>query len=94
MLICSSTSSLTSSISVCVISLSSSSSIRPTSNAELFNASTAGGSGDVHWVPSQHDYAINLFDIMGETRATSLHYEVNQLKLQNRYLKEELATLI
>jgi hypothetical protein len=44
--------------------------------------------------PPNCDYAINLFDIMGETRATSLHYEVNQLKVQNKHLKDELAALL
>ncbi|KND02151.1 uncharacterized protein SPPG_09046 [Spizellomyces punctatus DAOM BR117] len=36
----------------------------------------------------------NLFDVMNEVRATSLHYELNQLRLHNKRLREELDSII
>ncbi|KAJ3205189.1 blue light receptor [Dinochytrium kinnereticum] len=39
------------------------------------------------------DFSFNLFDVMNETRATSLHYELNQLRILNKRLREELQTL-
>ncbi|KAJ3278600.1 blue light receptor [Borealophlyctis nickersoniae] len=36
----------------------------------------------------------NLFDVMGEVRVTSLHYELNQLRIQNKRLREELDSLV
>ncbi|TPX38215.1 hypothetical protein SmJEL517_g00414 [Synchytrium microbalum] len=36
----------------------------------------------------------NLFDIMAPTRATSLHYELNQLKAQNKRLREEVDNIV
>ncbi|TPX53580.1 hypothetical protein SeMB42_g00671 [Synchytrium endobioticum] len=36
----------------------------------------------------------NLFDIMAPTRATSLHYELNQLKAQNKRLREEIDFMV
>ena len=39
------------------------------------------------------DYSVNLCDIMQETRATSLHYELNRLRLQNAKLAEEIQFL-
>ncbi|KAJ3050641.1 blue light receptor [Rhizophlyctis rosea] len=35
----------------------------------------------------------NLFDVMGEVRVTSLHYELNQLRIHNKRLRGELETL-
>jgi hypothetical protein len=40
------------------------------------------------------DFSVNLFDIMRETRATSLHYELNQLRMQNKRLREELESMV
>jgi hypothetical protein len=42
---------------------------------------------------SDIDFDTNLFEIMNETRSTSLHYELNQLRLQNLKLSEELDFL-
>ncbi|KAJ1568013.1 blue light receptor, partial [Cladochytrium tenue] len=39
------------------------------------------------------DFAINVFDVMTETRTTSLHYELNQLRVQNKRLRDEIAAV-
>ncbi|KAJ3411755.1 blue light receptor [Chytridiales sp. JEL 0842] len=39
------------------------------------------------------DFSVNMFDIMRETRATSLHYELNQLRMKNKRLREELESM-
>ncbi|KAJ3102517.1 blue light receptor [Phlyctochytrium planicorne] len=39
------------------------------------------------------NFGFNLFDVMNETRATSLHYELNQLRILNKRLREELLTM-
>ncbi|KAI9329252.1 hypothetical protein DFJ73DRAFT_860929 [Zopfochytrium polystomum] len=39
------------------------------------------------------DFAVNVFDIMTETRATSLHYELNQLRIHNKRLREEIDSM-
>ncbi|KAJ3041346.1 blue light receptor [Rhizophlyctis rosea] len=35
----------------------------------------------------------NLFDVMGEVRVTSLHYELNQLRIHNKRLRSEVESL-
>ncbi|KAI9102433.1 hypothetical protein DFS34DRAFT_391434 [Phlyctochytrium arcticum] len=36
----------------------------------------------------------NLFDVMNEVRPTSLHYELNQMRIHNKHLREELESLL
>ncbi|KAI8807820.1 hypothetical protein BJ742DRAFT_299133 [Cladochytrium replicatum] len=49
----------------------------------MWNGSPAGTSGGGR----------DLLDVMSSTRATSLHYELNQLRMANKRLREELESL-
>ncbi|KAJ1548034.1 ADP-ribosylation factor GTPase-activating protein 1, partial [Cladochytrium tenue] len=39
------------------------------------------------------EFAINVFDVLNVTRTTSLHYELNQLRLQNKRLRDEITAV-